>query len=140
MLKGVIYGTVKRFSYALFTVDKVNYCRLGKKKKKRRKRGEENVDVQTKRSHSLKRELFGYMIKKLRLNSHFPVIVNHFSILWNWMCTRLNDHHIATRNVWSKYSLSKKKKKKTLEDVWSLKMCYYMCDWFTLKWWSWTWI
>lgn len=51
------------------------------------------------------------MVKKLRLNSHFPIIVNQFSILWNWMCTRLNDHHIATRNVWSQYSLRKKKKK-----------------------------
>ena len=37
-----------RYIYILFTVDKVNYC--GLKKKKNGKRGEENVDVQTKRS------------------------------------------------------------------------------------------
>ena len=43
----------EQYTYALFTVDKVNYCGLEKKKeKKRRKRGEENVDVQTKRSHN----------------------------------------------------------------------------------------
>ena len=49
----------EQYTYALFTVDKVNYCGLEEKKKKR---GEENVDVQTKRSHihqqnSLTREI-----------------------------------------------------------------------------------
>ena len=45
----------KQYTYALFTVDKVNYCGLEKekRKKKRGKRGEENVDVQTKRSFTL---------------------------------------------------------------------------------------
>ena len=43
----------EQYTYALFTVDKVNYCGLEKKKEKKRgKRGEENVDVQTKRSHN----------------------------------------------------------------------------------------
>ena len=45
----------KQYTYTLFTVDKVNYCGLEKKKrkKKRGKRGEENIDVQTKRSLTL---------------------------------------------------------------------------------------
>ena len=41
-------------TYALFTVDKVNYCGAKKKKKKRGKRKEETqkwVSLQTKRSH-----------------------------------------------------------------------------------------
>ena len=54
LLKSVICGTVNS-THTLFTVDKVNYCGLGKKKrkKKRGKRGEENIDVQTKRSLTL---------------------------------------------------------------------------------------
>ena len=42
-----------------------------------------NIEFQNRGAllYSLKRELFGNMVKKLRLNSHFSVIVNHFSIL-----------------------------------------------------------
>ena len=44
----------EQYTYALFTVDKVNYCGLKKKKKTRGKRKEETqkwVSLQTKRSH-----------------------------------------------------------------------------------------
>ena len=34
LLKSGIYGTHKQYTYALFIVDKVNNCRLKKKKKK----------------------------------------------------------------------------------------------------------
>ena len=42
----------EQYIYALFTVDKVNYCGLKKKKKKKRKTRRRNVDVQTKRSQT----------------------------------------------------------------------------------------
>ena len=45
----------EQYTYALFTVNKVNYCGL-EKKKKRGKRGEENVDVQTKQSQNKRLE------------------------------------------------------------------------------------
>ena len=41
----------EQYTYALFTVNKVKYCGL-EKKKKRGKRGEEIVDVQTKQSQN----------------------------------------------------------------------------------------
>ena len=42
----------EQYTYALFTIDKVNYCGL-EKKKRRGKRGEENVNVPTKRSQCI---------------------------------------------------------------------------------------
>ena len=53
----------EQYTYALFIVDKVNYCgREGKKK--RGKRGEENVDVQTKQSLNVFPSSFFYHKKK----------------------------------------------------------------------------
>ena len=56
----------------MFTIDKVNYYGLEKKKKKKKrgKRGEENIDVQTKQSLSYGQvgELYGLLYKRLKSN------------------------------------------------------------------------
>ena len=55
----------------MFTIDKVNYCGLEKKKRKKKgNRGEENVNVQTKRSLSYGQvgELYGLLYKRLKSN------------------------------------------------------------------------
>ena len=46
LLKSGIYGTHKQYTYALFTVDKVNNCRLKKKKKKNAEK-KRNMAIQT---------------------------------------------------------------------------------------------
>ena len=53
LLKSIIYGTPELYTYALFIVDKVNYCGLNKKKKRREKsKGEMHTPLllQSKRS------------------------------------------------------------------------------------------
>ena len=56
LLKIVIYGTREQCTNALFTVDKVNYCGLNKKKenKREKRRGETQtpVSLPSKRAHN----------------------------------------------------------------------------------------
>ena len=54
LLKIVIYGTREQCTNALFTVDKVNYCGLNKKKKKK-KREKRKGETQTLESLQSKR-------------------------------------------------------------------------------------
>ena len=63
-------------TYALFTVDKVNYCRL-KKKKEKKKRGKRREETQTPVSLQIKRSL-----RIIKLNSVICLnLIEKFNVL-----------------------------------------------------------